>query len=103
MTIRMARDVARLAMIKTNLRISRCNVVIDDDAAEESFAIRPLRAAPSICRETLDTGRDRIYTQDSVVANLEDKAATGSADAQCPLKSNVLCLKSSASEGRNRY
>jgi len=44
MTMRMATDVARLAMIKTNRRISRCNVVIDDDAAEESFATRPLRA-----------------------------------------------------------
>ena len=37
-----ARNVARLAMITTNLKISRCNVVIDDDAAEESFAMRPL-------------------------------------------------------------
>jgi hypothetical protein len=101
MTMKMATAVARVAMIKTNRRISRCNVVIDDDAAEESFAIRPLRAAPFI--ETLDTGRDRKYTQDSVVTNLEDKPETGSADAQCPLKSNILCLKSSASEGRIRY
>jgi len=43
MTMKMAKDAARLAMIKTNLNISRCNVVIEADAAEESFAMRPLR------------------------------------------------------------
>jgi hypothetical protein len=52
MTIKMAKQVARLAMIKTNRRISRCNVVIDDDALDESFAIRPLWML-LICRETL--------------------------------------------------
>lgn len=38
----MARSVARLAMITTNRKISRCSVVIDDDSVEESFAMRPL-------------------------------------------------------------
>jgi hypothetical protein len=45
MTMRIATNVARLAMIKTNRRISRCNVVIDDEAVEESFAMRPLGMA----------------------------------------------------------
>jgi hypothetical protein len=43
MTIKMATSVARLAMIRTNRKISRCNVVIDDDAVEDSFAMRPLK------------------------------------------------------------
>ena len=38
----MARNVARLAMMTTNRKISRCNVVIVDVALEESFAMRPL-------------------------------------------------------------
>jgi hypothetical protein len=42
MTMIMAKSVARLAIITTNRKISRCNVVIDDDAVEESFAMRPL-------------------------------------------------------------
>jgi hypothetical protein len=42
MTMMMAKSVARLAMITTNRKISRCNVVIDDVAAEDSFAMRPL-------------------------------------------------------------
>lgn len=45
MTMKMARSVARLPMIMTNRKISRCNVVIDDDSAEESFAIRPLEVS----------------------------------------------------------
>jgi len=42
MTMEMATAVAMPAMITTNRKISRCNVVIDDIAAEESFAMRPL-------------------------------------------------------------
>lgn len=38
----MATRVARLPMITTNRKISRCSVVIDDDSVEESFAMRPL-------------------------------------------------------------
>ena len=40
-----AKSVARQPMITTNRKISRCNVVIDDDAVEESFAMRPLRVS----------------------------------------------------------
>ena len=37
-----AKSVARQPMIMTNRKISRCRVVIDDDAVDESFAMRPL-------------------------------------------------------------
>jgi len=39
-------------------------------------------------------GRDRKYAQDGIVANLDDEASARSADAKCPLQSDVLCLKS---------
>ncbi len=37
--------VARLAMMMTKRRISRCSVVIDTGAAEDSLAMRPLWVA----------------------------------------------------------
>jgi hypothetical protein len=41
-TMRIATMVARLAMMTTKRRISRCRVVIDAGAAEDSLAMRPL-------------------------------------------------------------
>ena len=32
------------------------------------------------------------HAQDGVIPNLEDQAYAGSADAKCPLKSDVFCL-----------
>jgi hypothetical protein len=93
MTIKTAKDAARLAMIKTNLRISRCNVVIEADAAEESFAMRPLRV-PCIHNEILTSAKYEKHAQDGVVTDLEDETDAGSADAKRPLKGDVLCLKS---------
>jgi hypothetical protein len=71
MTMNMATHVARLAMIKTNRRISRCNVVIDDNAVEESFAIRPLRMS-TIQLETFNIDRGGKYKQDGIIADLKD-------------------------------
>jgi len=69
---RTVKNVARIKIIKINRRFSRCNDVIDDDAAEASFAVRPLRVS-CIRRETLDLDRDGRYEQDSVVADFEDE------------------------------
>jgi hypothetical protein len=93
MTMMTAKDAARLAIIKTNLRISRCNVVIEADAAEDNFAIRPLRV-PCIRNEISVSAKYEKHAQDGVVTDLEDETDTGSADAKRPLKGNVLCLKS---------
>jgi hypothetical protein len=90
MTMTRARSVARLAMITTNRKISRCSVVIDGDSVEESFAMRPLGYHGYGVRH--DGNR---HVQDGVVADLEDEAEAGSIDAKCPLKSNVLCLRDS--------
>jgi len=80
-------------MIKTNRRISRCNVVIVADAAEESFAMRPLWV-PCTRHEILVSAKYGKHAQDGVVTDLEDETDAGSADAKRSLKGNVLCLKS---------
>jgi hypothetical protein len=72
MTMKTAKDAARLAMIKTNRRISRCNVVIEADAAEESFAMRPLRV-PSIDHENLASAKYEKHAQNGIVADLENE------------------------------
>ena len=92
MTITMAKSAARPAMITTNRRISRCNVVIDEVSAEESLAMRPL-AMSCMSGEILTSGKDGKHAQDSVVADLEDETKARSADAKCPLEPNVLCLE----------
>jgi hypothetical protein len=72
MTMKMAKDAARLAMIKTNRRISRCNVVIEADAAEESFAMRPLRV-PFTDHEKSASAKYEKHPQDGIVTDLKNE------------------------------
>ena len=70
-TMMRASVAARLAMMMTKRRISRCSVVIDVGATEDSLAMRPLWVA----RETTQTsvrGRSED-AQDSVISDLEDE------------------------------
>jgi len=88
--MRTATSVARLEMITTNRKISRCNVVIDDEAAEDSFAMRPLEMAYKYTRGHLGWKNDGKGQQDGCLT----------ADARRPLKSNLLCLVEYQQGGR---
>ena len=55
-TMMIATMVARLAMMTTKRRISRCSVVMDVGAAEDSLAMRPLWVA---CKTKTNFGEGR--------------------------------------------
>lgn len=90
-------------MMTTKRRISRCSVVMDVGAAEDSLAMRPLWVA---CETKTDfgEGEGNEDAQDSVVTDLEYKTDTRSADTERSLQCDVLGLseegQSSLSEDR---
>ena len=69
-TMMIATVVARLAMMTTKRRISRCSVVMEVGAAEDSLAMRPLWV-PCVRQKPTSVKEGREDAQDSTVADLE--------------------------------
>ena len=91
-------------MMTTKRRISRCSVVMDVGAAEDSLAMRPLWVACET-KTGFGEGEGNEDAQDSVVADLEYETDTRSADTERPLQCDVLGLNEerqyNLSEGRH--